>query len=218
MKKAGFLVAGGMLLGSILTVALDNTIVNAQVIQSWSKDKVVAMLFVKPSFGAFVPAEGNSIGVTWTKDQVVPIVLVKPSIGGFVPVDGSSIGNVWLASAVRPLVFVKPYLGVFVPSISTEDSSQSVLPTPNSLPPSNAPRSAACNPAIETHIDGDFNGWDQETLYKMDDGSIWQQSSYHYHYHYTYHPSVTIYLSRSGACHIKVEGDDDDGADVVRIK
>jgi hypothetical protein len=52
----------------------------------------------------------------------------------------------------------------------------------------------------------------------MDDGSIWQQSTYQYHYHYTYHPSVTIYPNRSGTCHIKVEGDDDDGADVVRIK
>jgi uncharacterized protein YjlB len=52
----------------------------------------------------------------------------------------------------------------------------------------------------------------------MDDGSIWQQSSYHYHYHYAYHPEVLIYSSSAGSCHIKVEGDDDEGVDVHRLR
>jgi hypothetical protein len=78
--------------------------------------------------------------------------------------------------------------------------------------------SANCDPTIETNIRGDFNGWDDETVYKMDDGSIWQQANYHYHYHYAYHPSVIIYPTRSGACHIKVEDDDDEGVDVIRLK
>jgi hypothetical protein len=75
----------------------------------------------------------------------------------------------------------------------------------------------SCDPAIETHIAGDFNGWDDETIYKMDNGQIWQQANYHYHYHYAYHPEVLIYKSGSG-CHIKVTGDDDRGVDVVRLK
>jgi len=77
--------------------------------------------------------------------------------------------------------------------------------------------SSDCSPAIETHIAGDYNGWDDETIYKMDNGQIWQQAEYHYHYHYAYHPSVIIYPTRSG-CHIKVEDDDDKGVDVVRLK
>src|SRR5260370_30591929 len=74
--------------------------------------------------------------------------------------------------------------------------------------------STDCTPAVETNIRGDYNGWDDEVIYKMDDGSIWEQANYHYHYHYAYHPSVIIYPTKSGACHIKVEDDDDEGLDV----
>jgi hypothetical protein len=74
-----------------------------------------------------------------------------------------------------------------------------------------------CSPAVETQIDGDFNGWDDEVIYKMANGEIWQQRNYHYHYHYTYEPRVIIYPTSTG-CHIKVDGDDDEGVDVLRIK
>jgi hypothetical protein len=74
-----------------------------------------------------------------------------------------------------------------------------------------------CNPAIETNIRGEYGGWNDEVIYKMDNGQIWQQANYHYHYHYAYHPSVIIYPTSRG-CHIKVEDDDDEGVDVVRIK
>src|SRR5258707_821895 len=77
---------------------------------------------------------------------------------------------------------------------------------------------ADCTPAIETNIRGEYTGWDDEVIYKMDDGSIWEQANYHYHYHYAYHPSIIIYPTRSGTCHIKVEDDNDEGVDVVRIK
>lgn len=74
-----------------------------------------------------------------------------------------------------------------------------------------------CSPAIETQINGDFNGWNDQVIYKMANGEIWQQLNYHYHYHYAYQPQVTIYGTSSG-CHIKVDDDDDEGVDVVRIK
>jgi len=38
----------------------------------------------------------------------------------------------------------------------------------------------------EGQIDGDFNGWEGETVYKRRDGHIIEQASYHYHYHYAY--------------------------------
>lgn len=57
----------------------------------------------------------------------------------------------------------------------------------------------------ETRIDGSFEGWDGETIFRMMDGSIWQQSSYDYTYHYAYSPSVIIF-SKGGQTHMKVEG------------
>lgn len=69
---------------------------------------------------------------------------------------------------------------------------------------------------IETYIDGTFEGWDGETIFKMDNGQIWQQSSYAYIYHYAYHPKVPIYRTGSGY-KIKVDGVSDT-ISVTRIK
>lgn len=58
---------------------------------------------------------------------------------------------------------------------------------------------------IETQIDGEFEGWEGETIFKMINGQIWQQSSYAYLYHYAYYPKVIIYKKSSGYV-MKVEG------------
>nr|WP_298659487.1 hypothetical protein [uncultured Flavobacterium sp.] len=70
--------------------------------------------------------------------------------------------------------------------------------------------------AIETQIEGDFEGWDGETIFQMTNGMIWQQSSYDYRYHYAYRPDVLIY-SKSGTYYMRVE-DVNDEIEVVRIK
>ncbi len=62
---------------------------------------------------------------------------------------------------------------------------------------------------IETKIDGDFEGWEGETIFKMMNGSIWQQSSYAYTYHYAYMPDVIIYR-KAGLYYMKVEDVDDE--------
>ena len=59
---------------------------------------------------------------------------------------------------------------------------------------------------IETHIEGDFEGWEGETIFKLGNGQIWQQSSYDYTYHYAYRPKVIIYKTDSGLYKMKVEG------------
>jgi hypothetical protein len=69
---------------------------------------------------------------------------------------------------------------------------------------------------IESNIDGDFEGWDGETIFKLDNGQIWQQSSYSYTYHYSYHPKVTIYHS-GGSYRMKVE-DVEETIPVKRLK
>jgi hypothetical protein len=69
---------------------------------------------------------------------------------------------------------------------------------------------------IESQIDGDFEGWEGETIFKLTNGQIWQQASYDYAYNYAYMPEVIIYKT-SGGYKMKVE-DIEDVIDVVRIK
>jgi hypothetical protein len=77
--------------------------------------------------------------------------------------------------------------------------------------------SGAATPAvIETRIDGEFEGWDGETVFKLANGQIWQQDSYNYTYHYAYSPDVLIYYT-SGRYKMRVEGVDD-FIYVVRLK
>lgn len=45
---------------------------------------------------------------------------------------------------------------------------------------------------IESQIDGDFNGAEGESVYKLTNGQIWQQSRYMYQYMYAYRPMVRI--------------------------
>lgn len=69
---------------------------------------------------------------------------------------------------------------------------------------------------IESKIDGDFEGWEGETIVKLVNGQIWQQAEYHYEYHYAFMPEVTIY--KSGTRYkMKVEGVRQDVA-VTRLK
>jgi hypothetical protein len=60
---------------------------------------------------------------------------------------------------------------------------------------------------VETQVDGEFNGWEGETIVKLMNGQIWQQTEYHYHYHYAYMPKVLVYPS-GGGYKMKVDGTD----------
>jgi len=62
-----------------------------------------------------------------------------------------------------------------------------------------------CDPVIESQIDGEFSGWEGETIFKLLNGQIWQQASYAYTYSYAFMPKVMIYPS-GGTCNVKVEG------------
>lgn len=72
------------------------------------------------------------------------------------------------------------------------------------------------NVVCESRIDGDFEGWDGETVYKLQNGQVWKQSQYFYHYHYSYCPKVTIFQGSSGY-EMHVAGDSYT-ARVIRIK
>jgi len=76
---------------------------------------------------------------------------------------------------------------------------------------------AEAQQAYEGQISGDFKGWEGETIYKLMDGHIIQQSEYHYHYHYAYAPQVIIYKS-SGGYKLHVEGDSDEDVSIRILK
>jgi hypothetical protein len=75
--------------------------------------------------------------------------------------------------------------------------------------------SSDCSPTVESTIKGEFEGWDGETIFKLDNGQIWQQAEYDYMYSYQYRPEVTIYQT-SGGCRMKVE-DEEETIEVKRI-
>ena len=60
------------------------------------------------------------------------------------------------------------------------------------------------------------DGGVKKTIFKLDNGQIWQQTDYHYNYFYAYRPDVTIYQTSEG-CRMKVE-DEEETVLVKRIK
>jgi hypothetical protein len=58
---------------------------------------------------------------------------------------------------------------------------------------------------IESQIDGDFNGWEGNTIYKLINGQIWQQVDYHYCYHYSFAPKIIIF-TENGRHFMQVDG------------
>jgi hypothetical protein len=54
-------------------------------------------------------------------------------------------------------------------------------------------REAGSEPAvIESRIDGDFEGWDYEAIFKLQNGQMWMQTSSRYRYRYKFSPGVVI--------------------------
>jgi hypothetical protein len=99
--------------------------------------------------------------------------------------------------------------GSFYCAVLKEPPKEAAIPKHHELV---VPR-GSCSPAVESAITGEVNGWDGETIFKLDNGQIWQQAEYDYTYFYEYHPDVTIYET-SGGCRMKVE----DESDTVLVK
>jgi hypothetical protein len=70
---------------------------------------------------------------------------------------------------------------------------------------SNGTQSGSTVTSMESQIDGEFKGFEGETIIKLTNGQIWQQTEYHYHYHYAYMPRVMIFKSNYGY-KIQVDG------------
>jgi hypothetical protein len=60
---------------------------------------------------------------------------------------------------------------------------------------------------VESQIEGEFTGWEGETIFKLTNWQIWQQSSYAYTYRYSYRPKVLVFKA-GGGYQMKVDGVD----------
>jgi hypothetical protein len=56
-----------------------------------------------------------------------------------------------------------------------------------------------------SQIDGDFEGFDDEVLFKLIDGTYWIQDQYKYWYHFAYSPKVNL-LKSAGRFFLQVDG------------
>ncbi len=74
-----------------------------------------------------------------------------------------------------------------------------------SIPRPNMPQADYQDVQVETRISGEFEGWQGDTIVKLMNGQIWQQSEYYYQYHYSYMPKVTI-ISISGQFKMIIDG------------
>lgn len=109
---------------------------------------------------------------------------------------------------------LESWLGTYTEAVATVVRAKQAQVTAGA-----APRSSVGLPssnAIESCIDGDFNGWEGETIFKLCNGQIWQQSEYAYTYEYAYRPDVVIYKTSSGY-RMKVQ-DVEETIGVTRIK
>jgi hypothetical protein len=105
-------------------------------------------------------------------------------------------------------------LDVWLTSYTTRVLNAALNSDANDSKPSH--ERSSCSPAIETRIAGDIEGWEGETVFKLDNGQIWEQAAYAYTYFYAFRPEVTIYQTSLG-CRMKVE-DEDETVLVRRIK
>jgi hypothetical protein len=85
-----------------------------------------------------------------------------------------------------------------VPTATPRPTPRVVLPPPVVYAP------APTQGVIESRIDGEFEGFDGDTIFRLQNGQVWQQID-QYHYHYAYSPRVLIYPSR-GQWRLQVEG------------
>lgn len=57
----------------------------------------------------------------------------------------------------------------------------------------------------DSHILDEFEGWNGDSIYQLDDGTLWKLAVYQYSYSYSYRPKASVY-SHQGSYFLEVEG------------
>ena len=67
----------------------------------------------------------------------------------------------------------------------------------NGIFPSDSGEAASTTRAIKSQIDGDFDGWEGDTIVELTNGQIWKQDDFHIEYHFAFMPKVLVYKDGS---------------------
>ena len=59
---------------------------------------------------------------------------------------------------------------------------------------------------LHSYLVGEFNGWDGDTVFRLENGQAWQQIDSSYQYARAERPRVTIRQAAFGSYLLKVEG------------
>lgn len=59
---------------------------------------------------------------------------------------------------------------------------------------------------IESSVDGEFNGFDGDTVIRLLDGSLWEQTEFYWEWHWAYLPKATVFRSQGGGWKMQIEG------------
>ncbi|MHB9023966.1 MAG: hypothetical protein ACYC7E_07275 [Armatimonadota bacterium] len=166
---------------------------------------------IAPVGSTFIPIYANGVyvgeGFVFSSTTFVPLRLAGEALGA----------NVHYAEKYRTLeqyaakIPAKPAV-----LITTAPMTASVTPPPPPRPTVTYSYPSPSSAVITSVIDGDFEGWEGETVFKLENGHIWQQADYDYYYTYSYRPKVTI-VKVGGRYKMIVEGVDEQ-IFVTRIK
>jgi hypothetical protein len=152
-------------------------------------DKVAAALTL---FGMHQPG-GNPL-TALNKYQALRKLPVEPK---FTPTLFFALATDLLA--LRPAT---PFNAALAQSLAADASGATPAPART---PARVPVVLPSTDIIESNISGTFEGWKGETIFKLMNGEIWQQTEYWYEYHYAYSPRVLI-IPSAGGYKAKVEG------------
>lgn len=134
-----------------------------------------------------VPGITNDAGVDLEFDGTMG---VDGLVGAFSVADSEETG-LWTVTTNERIV-AEPT------ATPTASPTATPIPVPTPTPvvaPTQPPIVFPTTPAIQivqTCIDGEFEGWEGETVFRLCNGQIWEQVSYAYHYVYAFNPSVTL--------------------------
>ncbi|NLN85727.1 MAG: hypothetical protein GX135_06450 [Candidatus Cloacimonetes bacterium] len=138
------------------------------------------------------------------------IVSPTPFLGNNGEIFKLSDGSVW------EVIYEYRYMYKYYPYVTVSPSQGKLLIDGKKLNvtmlvPGSGSKKPKSNPEtpilIESRIDGEFNGFEGDSIFKLVNGQIWQQTEYYYRYRYRYMPSVLIY--KSGESYkMQVEGID----------
>jgi len=149
------------------------------------------------------------------------IVIPSPFMGNNGEVFKLADGSLWEVKyeyeylyEYSPIVIICPSKGKL--AIKGKSLNVARVGGARTAPPSGQASPTPTTDIIESQIDGTFSGWNGETIFKLTNGQIWQQSSYAYAYSYKYRPNVLIFPS-GGGFELQVEGMDQ-RINVVRLK